>query len=204
MAKADTGQLIVTPSAEGVIAQAKRATKGRGPAPVHLWNPPYCGEIDIRIARDGTWFHEGTPIGRPGLVQLFSNILKAEEGRFFLVTPAEKLGITVEDAPFFAVDFTVTGEGADQQVTFATRGEERAPCGPAHPLRVTRDPDTDEPAPYVTIRPGLEARIDRKSFYRLVELCHHEERDGRRWFGLRSGGAFFAIAPSDEVEAPQG
>ncbi|MFN3971144.1 MAG: DUF1285 domain-containing protein [Gemmobacter sp.] len=192
------------PTAEGLIAQVNATAKGRGPAPVHLWDPPFCGDIDMRIARDGTWFHEGTPIGRPGLVQLFSNILKREGDGYVLVTPVEKVGITVEDAPFLAVDFTVTGTGPAQQVTFATRGEERAPCGPDHPLRVARDPDTDEPAPYVTMRPGLEARIDRKSFYRLIELCTHEEHGGQRWFGLRSGGAFFPVAPSDEIEAALG
>jgi hypothetical protein len=204
MAKDDEAQLIVKPSAEGVIAGATRATKGRGPAPVHLWNPPFCGDLDMRIARDGTWFYQGTPIGRPGLVQLFCNILKREGERFYLVTPAEKVGIKVEDAPFVAVDFTVAGEGASQVVTFATRGEERAPCGPDHPLRVARDPSTDEPAPYITIRPGLEARIDRKSFYRLVDLCDHQTVAGERWFGLQSGGAFFPVIPSDEIEAALG
>lgn len=201
MAKDDEAQLIVKPSAEGVIAGATRAAKGRGPAPVHLWNPPFCGDLDMRIARDGTWFYQGTPIGRPGLVQLFCNILKREGDRFYLVTPAEKVGITVEDAPFVAVDFTVAGDGAAQVVTFATRGEERASCGPDHPLRVARDPVTDEPAPYITIRPGLEARIDRKSFYRLVDLCDHQIHAGERWFGLHSGGAFFPVIPSDEIEA---
>jgi hypothetical protein len=189
------------PSAEGIAASARAAGKGRGPAPVHLWNPPFCGDLDMRIARDGTWFYLGTPIGRPALVQLFCNILKREGDRYFLVTPAEKVGITVEDAPFFAVDFTVEGEGRDRVVTFATRGEERAPCGPDHPLRVARDAATGEPAPYVLIRPGLEARIDRKSFYRLVDLCTHEDREGARLFGLWSGGAFFPVAPSAEVEA---
>jgi hypothetical protein len=196
MTKAEASQLIVKPSAE-TIMKAASAAKGRGPAPVHLWNPPYCGDLDIRIARDGTWFYLGTPIGRPALVQLFCNILKREGDRYVLVTPAEKVGITVEDAPFLAVDFSVEGEGAAQVVTFATRGEERAPCGPAHPLRVARDGATGEPAPYVLMRPGLEARIDRKSFYRLVDLCTHAGGQ----FGLWSGGAFFPVAPSAEIEA---
>ncbi|QYK40825.1 MAG: DUF1285 domain-containing protein [Paracoccaceae bacterium] len=196
--------MIVKPTAEGVMKAAQRAAKGRGPAPVHLWDPPFCGDLDMRIARDGTWFYLGTPIGRPALVQLFSNILKREGDRYFLVTPVEKVGIAVDDAPFLAVDFAVSGAGRDRVVTFATRGDERAPCGPDHPLRVQRDPATDEPAPYVLMRPGLEARIDRKSFYRLVDLCTHEERDGARWFGLWSGGAFFPVAPSDEIEAALG
>lgn len=211
MAKPTEPQTIVKPaaqgtrlSAEGIAAAATRAGKGRGPAPVHLWNPPFCGDLDMRIARDGTWFYQGTPIGRPALVQLFANILKREGERYFLVTPAEKVGITVDDAPFLAVDFAVQGEGRVQTITFATRGEERAPCGPDHPLRVARDEATGEPAPYVLMRPGLEARIDRKSFYRLVDLCTHEDRDGLAWFGLWSAGAFFAIAPSAEVESALG
>lgn len=174
------------PSADGLIAAAQSAAKegARGAPPVHLWNPPYCGEIDIIIKRDGTWFHEGTPIGRPGLVKLFSSILKLEEGRHFLVTPVEKVGIRVEDAPFVAIDFEV----ADGAVTFVTNVEDTVTAGPDHPMRFELAAD-DEPAPYVEIRNGLEALIDRKSFYRLVELG--EERDGQ--FGIASGGAFFPI-----------
>lgn len=194
MAKVMSGQKSVTPSAEGLAASA-RAAKGKGLPPVHLWNPPFCGDLDIRIARDGTWFYLGTPIGRFELVKLFSSILKLEDGRYYLVTPVEKVGIQVDDAPFVATDFSVFGAGRDQTLRFSTHVGDQAEAGPEHPIRVERDPETGEPAPYVMIRAGLEALIDRKSFYRLVEhACHH---DG--WFGLWSGGAFFPMIPSDEM-----
>ena len=110
-------QNIVKPSAEGIAASA-RAVKTRGLPPVHLWNPPDCGDIDMRIARDGTWFYLGTPIGRPELVRLFSTILRKDGDRYVLVTPVEKVGIQVDDAPFVAVDFTATGTGPNQTLTF--------------------------------------------------------------------------------------
>jgi hypothetical protein len=195
--------LIVKPTAEGLMASVqaagKGAGKGAGPAPVHLWNPPFCGDLDIRIARDGTWFYLGTPIGRPALVKLFSNILKLEEGKYYLVTPVEKVGITVEDAPFVAVDFDVTGTGEAQELTFLTQVGDRVVAGPAHALRVVRDAVTGEPSPYVMIRAGLEALIDRKSFYRLVDLGAHHPHAGASWFGLRSGGVFFPVIPSVEL-----
>ncbi|WP_101340124.1 DUF1285 domain-containing protein [Cereibacter azotoformans] len=187
--------MIVKPSAEGVMAQAAAAAK-KGPAPVHLWNPPFCGDLDIRIARDGTWFYQGTPIGRPEMVRLFSSILKREDGRYFLVTPVEKVGIAVDDAPFVAVDFEATGECPNQTVTFTTQVGDEVTAGPDHPIRVARAED-GEPSPYVMVRAGLEALIDRKSFYRLVEIGVHHEG----WFGLWSGGAFFPIIPSDELPA---
>jgi uncharacterized protein len=198
MAKDNDGQMIVKPSADG-LALSLSALPKRGPPPVHLWNPPYCGEIDIRIARDGTWFHEGTPIGRLGLVKLFSSILKREGDRFFLVTPVEKVGITVEDAPMLALDFDVTNKGKDQVLAFKTKTEDIAVAGPDHPIRVDRDPKTGEPSPYILIRANLEALIDRKSFYRMVDLCVHENVAGKDWFGLRSSGVFFPIIPSADL-----
>ncbi|MES2143610.1 MAG: DUF1285 domain-containing protein [Pseudomonadota bacterium] len=190
--------MIVKPSAEGLAASAAAAGR-KGPPPVHLWNPPYCGDLDIRIARDGTWFYLGTPIGRAPLVRLFSSILKREGDRYFLVTPAEKVGITVEDAPLFAVDFTNDAPGPDQIITFHTKTGDDAVCDADHPLRVARDPKTGEPAPYMLVRAGLEARIDRKSFYRLVELGTTETLDGEDWFGIRSSGHFFPVIPAKEL-----
>ena len=190
-----SGQKTVTPSADGIAAAARKASK-RGLPPVHLWNPPFCGDLDMRIARDGTWFYLGTPIGRFELVRLFSSVLKLEDGKYFLVTPVEKVGITVDDAPFVAVDFTATGEGTDQGLRFETNMGDFADAGPDHPIRVVRDSQTGEPSPYVMIRAGLEALIDRKSFYRLVDLGAHH--DG--WFGLWSGGQFFPVIPSDELD----
>ncbi len=189
-----SGQKTVTPSASSLAASVK-AAKTRGMPPLEQWNPPFCGDIDMQIKRDGTWFYEGTPIGRIELVKLFASILWREDDKYFLVTPVEKVGITVEDAPFVAVDFTGSGTGVDQTLAFETNLGDTAIAGPDHPIRVVRDPETGEPAPYVLIRRNLEALIDRKSFYRLVDLGVHHEG----WFGLWSGGAFFGIIPSNEL-----
>ena len=193
--------MIVTPSIEN-LAEAARAEGRKGRPPVEAWDPPDCGDIDMEIARDGTWYYMGTPIGRPELVRLFASILRREGARHVLVTPVEKLGIRVEDAPFVVQDFEASGTGRDQTLTFFTNVADAVTAGPDHPIRVVRDPRTDEPAPYVHVRGRLEALIDRKSFYRLVELGRHEARDGGRWFGLWSGGAFFPIIPSAEL--PEG
>jgi hypothetical protein len=194
MAKAMSGQKTVTPTAESLAATIS-AAKTRGSPPVHLWNPPFCGDIDMRIARDGTWFYEGTPINRPGLVKLFSSILRKEGEDYFLVTPVEKAGIKVADAPFVAVDFEVKGAGTTQEITFLTNVGDGTVAGADLPLRVERDADTGEPSPYVRVRANLDALIDRKSFYRLVDLGTHHEG----WFGLWSSGVFFPVIPSDEM-----
>ncbi len=190
----------VTPDAESLAKSAKAAAKKGGLPPVHLWNPPYCGELDIRIARDGTWYYLGTPIGRKPLVRLFSTILKLEDEKYFLVTPVEKVGIQVEDAPFVAVDFVAESEGNHQILTFETNVGDRVAAGPEHPIRVVRDAESGEPSPYVMVRAGLEALIDRKSFYRLVEIGAHAQKDGESWFGLWSNGVFFPVIPSRELE----
>ncbi len=194
MAKAMSANSITTPSAESLAAAAKEVGK-KGLPPVHLWNPPFCGDIDMHIARDGTWFYEGGPIRRPGLVRLFSTILRKEGDRFFLVTPVEKVGITVQDAPFVAVDFEIRGDDEGQSLIFETNVGDHVTADPEHPIRVARDPETGEPSPYVLVRDGLEALIDRKSFYRMVELG--TSRNG--WFGVCSGGAFFEIIPENEL-----
>jgi hypothetical protein len=182
-------------SAEGIAAAARSAGR-RGPAPVHLWNPPFCGDLDMRIARDGTWFYLGTPIGRKPLVALFSSILKREGDRYFLVTPVEKVGIRVDDAPFVAVDFSVEGEGRGQRLTFVTQVGDTVAAGPGNGIRVARDATSGAPSPYVHVRAGLEALIDRKSFYRLAELgCTHEGD-----FGVWSGGVFFPFIPEHELD----
>lgn len=194
MAKAMSGQKTVTPTAEGLVASAK-AAKTRGLPPLEKWNPPFCGDLDMQIKRDGTWFYQGTPIGRPELVKLFSTILWREGDKYFLVTPVEKVGITVEDAPFVAVDFEASGEGKAQKLRFETNVGDFSGAGPERPIRVVRDEKTGEPSPYILIRRNLEALIDRKSFYRLVDLGVHH--DG--WFGVWSDGEFFGIIPSDEL-----
>ncbi|MFU1478830.1 DUF1285 domain-containing protein [Roseovarius sp. C7] len=185
---------ITSPSAES-LAEAARAAQGKGLPPVDKWNPEFCGDLDMRIARDGTWFYLGTPIGRHELVKLFSTILKREGDDYFLVTPVEKVGITVDDAPFVAVDFEAEGAGRDQALIFETNVGDKVLAGPANPIRVVREPETGEPSPYVLVRANLEALIDRKSFYRLVDLGAHH--DG--WFGVWSDGAFFKVIPSEEL-----
>lgn len=188
MAKTMTTQKSVPPSAQSIAQSARAAQKG-GLPPVHLWNPPDCGPIDIRIARDGTWFYLGTPIGRPELVRLFSTILRKDGDDYVLVTPVEKVTITVDDAPFVAVDFNSAGDA----LVFETNVGDTAAAGPDHPIRVERDPKTGEPSPYILIRANLEALIDRKSFYRLVEIGEEATHNGETWFGLRSSGMFFPI-----------
>ena len=134
------------------------------------------------------------------MVRLFSSIIRKDGDSYFLVTPVEKVGIRVDDAPFVAVDFDAVGSGPDQVVTFTTNVDEETVAGPERPLRVERDPLTGEVSPYVLVRSNLEALIDRKSFHRLVDLCVHEETEGESWFGLWSGRRFFPFIPSKELE----
>lgn len=197
MAKAMSDKKITRPSAES-LANSAKALATKGLPPVHKWNPPFCGDIDMHIKRDGKWYYEGGLIERSSLVRLFSTILKREGDRYFLVTPVEKVGITVEDAPFVAVDVEVKQLGPDQVLHFETNVGDNLLAGKDNPIRVQRDPETGEPSPYVLVRDNLEALIDRKSFYRLVELGTHH--DG--WFGLWSGGRFFNMIPSNELPSP--
>ena len=183
------------PGLDGVIAAAKQAP-GRGLPPVHLWNPAHSGEIDIVITADGRWVHEGATINRAPLVRLFSTVLRRDPDGYWLVTPVEKMKITVEDAPFIA---TALDAGADAEgrpvLRFATNVGDEVEAGPDHLIRVEIDPATDEPRPYLHVRRGLEALISRPVFYELVEMA--QERDGT--LGVESGGTWFPIGP---VEAP--
>lgn len=188
-----------TPNPDDLAKTLKKAAK-KGPPPVHLWDPPFCGDLDIHIARNGQWFYLGSPIGRMPLVKLFASVLRKDGDDYFLVTPVEKIGITVEDAPFVAVDFEPEGEGEAQTLTFVTNVGDEAKAGPDHPIRVVRDPETGEPSPYVRIRRNLEALIDRKSYYRLVEAGAVETLDGADWFGVWSGGEFFRFLPAAELD----
>lgn len=185
----------------GLLSAAEtEGRKAKGLPPVHLWNPDFCGDIDMRIARDGTWFYMGTPIGRERLVRLFSTILRHDEdGKYYLVTPVEKVGIKVEDAPFLAVAMKVEGEGRDQRLVFTTNVGDETVAGKEHPIRFVIDGETGEPAPYVHVRARLEALINRAVFYDLVELGAEEEHEGRRWFGVWSGGVFFPFMPAEEM-----
>jgi hypothetical protein len=161
--------------------------------PVHLWNPDFCGDIDMRIARDGTWYYLGTPIGRKPMVKLFSTIIRRDGDDYFLITPVEKVGIKVDDAPFVAIAVDVEGEGEAQVLRFTTNVDETTDAGAEHPIRVVIDPLTQEPAPYVHVRTNLEALIHRNVFYQLVELAVSREIEGQRWLGVWSGGEFFRI-----------
>lgn len=177
-----------------LIAAAQAATDAepRSLPPVHLWHPDHCGEIDIVIRRDGLWFHEGTPIGRPQLVRLFSTVLRKDPDGFHLVTPVEKLRLTVEDAPFTAVRVDRDGEA----LVFHTNVGDRVEAGPEHRIRVEMDEATGEPRPYLHVRAGLEALIVRPVFYELVAIG--EAKDGR--LGVGSNGQWFDLGP---IEAPQ-
>lgn len=182
---------------EAIGAAVKRA--GGGLPPIHLWNPPYCGEIDMRIAADGTWFYQKTPIGRPALVKLFASVLKREEDRYYLVTPVEKCGIAVDDAPFVAVDVTAGAE-ANPVLTFRTNVGDEVRCGPDHALRFERQGESGGYKPYVHVRAGLWAKATRPVYYDLVERGERRAIDNVMWFGLASGGEFFPMAPADQLE----
>jgi hypothetical protein len=188
----DTGALERLSAALGAAARAK------GPPPVERWNPAYCGEIDMRIAADGTWFYNGTPIGRPALVKLFASILRKDPERHVLVTPVERVGITVEDAPFQAVGMAVEGEGASRQVAFRTNVDDVVRVGPDHPLRFDRD-TSGGIKPYVRVRGDLWARVTRALTYDLIELGEDRDVAGQRVFGLSAGGDFYVIAPASET-----
>ena len=173
------------------LADAAREACTRGPAPVHKWNPAHCGEIDIVIHADGSWSYNGSPIGRPALVKLFSTVLRKDPQGFVLVTPAEKLSITVEDAPFVAVEMASEGEGAERRIRFRTNVDEMVDAGPEHELRFEED-DGGGFRPYVRVRHDLWALLARSAVYDLVDLA--EEKDGV--LGVWAGGVFFEMEVS--------
>ncbi|NWG45268.1 MAG: DUF1285 domain-containing protein [Alphaproteobacteria bacterium] len=180
---------------KGLADALPASAKGRGLPPVDKWNPDHCGAIDMRIAADGSWHYLGTPIGRPAMARLFSTILRREpDGEYVLVTPVEKVGITVEDAPFLAVLLRLEGEGADRRLVFTTNMGDETVAGPDHPLRATTD-GRGEPALYVHVRGGLEARLNRPVYYQLVDLGGERVIGGRRVFGVESAGRFFELGP---------
>jgi hypothetical protein len=161
--------------------------------PVHLWNPAHCGDSLMRIAADGTWFHEGSPIGRKELVRLFSTILRREsDGGYVLVTPAEKLDIQVDDAPFIVVEATTEGQGRERRIIFRTNTDDLVAAGPDHVLRVDTAPN-GTPRPYLHVRAGLEALVNRPVFYQLADLALDEAAQPP---GLWSDGAFFPFMPA--------
>jgi hypothetical protein len=177
---------------------ATSAKTGKGLPPVHLWNPPFCGDLDMRIARDGTWFYQGTPIGRPALVRLFSTILKREDGKHFLVTPVEKVGIQVEDAPFLAVEMRKEQQDNGRLLQFRTNVDDWVPCDTAHRLRFEAAADGGL-TPYLHVRADLWAKVTRALYYDLVDMGEERVVDGYSMFGIVSGGEFFAMADAEQV-----
>jgi hypothetical protein len=179
------------PGLDDLAAAAKQAP-GRGLPPVHLWNPAHSGEIDIVIKPDGRWIHEGSPIAREALVRLFSTILRRDPDGFHLVTPVEKLKITVEDAPFVAVRVDRDGEA----LRFVTNVGDTVEAGPDHPIRVAFGAD-GEPRPYVHVRRGLEALIARPVFYELAEMAEPRATAEGEMLGVASNGAWFTLGPPE-------
>ena len=198
MAKRLTSQMSVNLS-KGGLEQAQKARTGKDLPPVHLWNPPFCGDLDMQIKRDGSWVHEGGKINRPEMVRLFSSILKKEGDVYFLVTPVEKVGITVEDAPFVAVDLDVFDNDGAQTLVFTTQVGDEVEANVDHPIRFEQNEASEQPAVYVMVRAGLEARLDRKSFYRLIDLGVEQEHEGTRMFGVTSGDVFFPLVPVEAL-----
>lgn len=184
---------------DGLVAAARR-TAGKGPAPVHLWDPPFCGNIDIRITGDGTWYYLSSPIGRLALVRLFASILKREGDRYFLVTPVEKCGIQVDDAPFLAVELVVAQSERGPALHFRTNVDDWVACGADHPLRFEPESETGGLKPYLHVRRGLWAKVTRSLFYELVELGVEREVCGERMFGIASHGEFFPMAKADSLQ----
>ena len=183
----------------GLEAIAAALPRDKGLPPVERWNPPFCGDIDMRIAADGVWFYQKTPIGRPALVKLFASVLKKEGDKYFLVTPVEKVGLKVDDVPFLAVEMSA---GADDQgrqmLTFRTNVDDSVTAGPGHALRF--EPEvTGGLRPYLHVRRDLWAKVTRGVFYDLVALGEERTADGRRMFGIASAGAFFPMVEADAL-----
>ena len=200
---------------DGILGAASDAVR-RGPPPVHLWNPPFCGDLDMRIAADGTWYYLKTPIGRPALVRLFASVLKREGDKYFLVTPVEKCGIQVEDSPFLAVELRVeqAGLGTEpgtqfgtqrcqtlqrgQTLHFRTNVDDWVACEPGHGLRFEMAADGGI-TPYLHVRADLWAKVTRALYYDLVDMGEPRMIDGEEKFGVESGGEFFAMADAEQV-----
>ena len=192
MAKAGQAELD---SITGAVSRAA----AKGPPPVERWNPPFCGDLDMRIAADGTWYYLKTPIGRPALVKLFASVLKREDNKYFLVTPVEKCGIQVEDAPFLAVEMNLEQRATGRVLHFRTNVDDWVACGPEHALRFEPEPGTGGLKPYLHVRRDLWAKVTRTLFFDLVELGEERDVAGRPMFGVVSMGSFFAMAGAEQV-----
>lgn len=204
---ANQGQ-IATGGLDGLTTAATQAAKSgdkaatKGLPPVHLWNPAFCGDLDMRIANDGTWFYLGSPIGRPALVRLFASILKREDGKHFLVTPVEKVGIRVDDAPFLAVEMTTDQDAGNRVITFRTNVDDEVVCDAGHRLRFELADDGGL-MPYLHVRADLWAKVTRALYYDLVDMGEERVVDGKAMFGIASAGEFFVMADAAQMrDAP--
>ena len=191
MAKAGQGGL------DAIAAGLPRENKGL--PPVERWNPPFCGDIDMRIGADGTWFYQKTPIGRAALVKLFASVLKKEGDKYFLVTPVEKVGIVVDDAPFLAVEMNASVGNEGRILQFRTNVDDWISAGPGHALRFEPQPKTGGLKPYLHIRRDLWAKVTRALFYDLVALAEERDVGGKAMFGVFSQGEFFAMAEASAL-----
>ncbi|MGI9414802.1 MAG: DUF1285 domain-containing protein [Hyphomicrobiales bacterium] len=184
-----------------LAAIAKALDLEQNARPTELWNPPFSGDLDIRIAGDGTWYYLGSAIGRRSLVKLFSSVLRRDpDGKFYLVTPVEKVGITVDDAPFVAVDMKLAGNGPDQVIGLRTNVDDAVVVDNEHPLRFAQDAANDALKPYVLVRGGLEAVVNRAVFYDLVDAGTTADVAGEPWYGVWSCGRFFAMCKAEELD----
>jgi uncharacterized protein len=173
-----------------------KAQREKGPAPVERWDPPDCGDIGLKIRADGAWLYRESPIVRPALVKLFAGVLRRDaDGRYYLVTPAEKVEVAVEDAPFLAVEMEVANSGRDQRLIFRTNVDDIVTVGPEHPLRFAIEEKTQGLKPYILVRGRLEALLTRALNYELVDLAL-EARPCGGSLGVWSGGGFFALPPT--------
>jgi uncharacterized protein len=179
------------------LTEAATAARTKGPPPVHLWNPAFCGDIDMRIASNGTWFYQGTPIGRPALVRLFASILRKDPERYVLVTPVERVGIVVEDAPFLAVEMDVRDGGI---LAFRTNVDDWTEAGTINPIRFERE-DSGGLKPYIRVRADLWAKATRAVYLDIVERAEERDVDGVAMLGVASGEAFFPMAPVSELDS---
>jgi hypothetical protein len=182
---------------EALTASLPRENKGL--PPVERWNPPFCGDIDMRIGSDGTWFYQKSPIGRAALVKLFASILKREGDKHFLVTPVEKVGITVDDAPFLAVEMKVSSGDCGAVLEFRTNVDDWITAGPGHALRFEQQPTNGGLKPYLHVRRDLWAKVSRALFYDLVALGEERDVGGKAMFGVVSQGEFFVMAEASAL-----